>query len=404
MVTKAMPAIMALFTLYVIRYAVKTPPQRIPIHICTIVSRHASAASETDGRAPHDMAGAHAVRVQVLRGTAGDLHRGRARTGDGANARGRREAGFRQEQADAAGAGNLERRRDDLDQPLPHAHQGQQEEDQAFDKHGRQSKVVGHDARSMAPDDLEREVRIQSHAGAAAPSERHQHAAALREAHGHVGSESEQERAEAGDGCRRRDEIPVEIWPSALDSVLRLRTLHTRRVLGVVGASGIFGVVALAIPSRLGQDGCLWVSECPMQGPTHIDRDDVGHGKEGREPGADLGQKAGAADLLLLDAVSRALSCEARTCPEPSSRKMRPNVDAPTRSLTRVHARRRAFMVAKRRGSEVRNETLPWAAREPAWQTRLVKEKQTSERRSQRKAGQTATQKQRPRDQGSHTC
>lgn len=96
-------------------------------------------------------------RAEQLGGTAANSERsGSTAAGDGPNANTVREPNLCQKEADANSGGSFERRRNDLDQPLPHACQGKHDKNDALDEDRSQSRFVRDLATSIHSNDLEK--------------------------------------------------------------------------------------------------------------------------------------------------------------------------------------------------------------------------------------------------------
>lgn len=74
-----------------------------------------------------------------------------------------RQADQSQEQADAGGAGNLERRWDKRYKPVTHSDERQEDEYESFHEDGGQRKAVGNGAGPMKAHNLVGEVGIKPH-------------------------------------------------------------------------------------------------------------------------------------------------------------------------------------------------------------------------------------------------
>jgi hypothetical protein len=72
---------------------------------------------------------------------------------------------FRQEHANADSACNFDTRWDDFDEPLTHADQREEDEDEAFDEDGCECKAVAYASCAVVADDLVGEVGVEAHAG-----------------------------------------------------------------------------------------------------------------------------------------------------------------------------------------------------------------------------------------------
>lgn len=73
---------------------------------------------------------------------------------------------FSQKKANSDTTCDLYRSRYYLDKPLPHANQGQENENKPFHKHGRESQTIRNSASSMKTDNLVSKICIEAHAGA----------------------------------------------------------------------------------------------------------------------------------------------------------------------------------------------------------------------------------------------
>src|SRR5690554_2164091 len=82
----------------------------------------------------HQSAVAHAsINVNVFVAASGQSQgSGRAPTGNGANARRVRKSNLREEEADADAGCRLDRGWNELDQPLPHSRQGEEDENETL--------------------------------------------------------------------------------------------------------------------------------------------------------------------------------------------------------------------------------------------------------------------------------
>ena len=104
--------------------------------------------------------------VEVLASTTTDRQWRDDVSSDDTDTRAVRHPNQRQKHADAHTACRLESARNDLDQPVPHSGDCQEDEDEALDEDSSKRKTIRHRTRATDTDNLIREVRIETHSGA----------------------------------------------------------------------------------------------------------------------------------------------------------------------------------------------------------------------------------------------
>jgi hypothetical protein len=130
-------------------------------------------------------------------------------------------------------------------------------------------------------------------------------------------------------------------------------TLNTDSILLILRTCRVYsgGVVAHAVSSSVSQDRSLVKLAVGSRSrtKTHIYSDNICHCEECCKAGSHFSSKPCVLDFLLLESALVAMDCEQayrHTCPEPSRRKIRPNVDVPIFSLKASSALRGASMLS----------------------------------------------------------
>lgn len=115
------------------------------------------------------MANTFSFLVQVLSRTPTDCQGCSVATSDGSNSSRIRQSNLREEQSDTNTTGRLDGSRDHVDQPLSHTRQSEEHEDEPFDKHSGQGKLVRDVSGTVPADDLVSEVGVESHSWSTLP-------------------------------------------------------------------------------------------------------------------------------------------------------------------------------------------------------------------------------------------
>lgn len=113
----------------------------------------------------HEPSIAHARLVidELGRTPAQGEGRGRRAAGDGTYASRVRQPDLGEEQANSDARGRLNGGGDDLDEPLAHARERHDDEDDALDKDGGKGRLVRDGAAAVDADNLEGEVGVEAH-------------------------------------------------------------------------------------------------------------------------------------------------------------------------------------------------------------------------------------------------
>lgn len=121
---------------------------------------------ETYSGVCHDALGTHARdRIQVFGAAATNGKRRGNSTSDGANSNRIGQADHGEEETDANARGRLDSGGDSSDQPLAHAGEGKDCEDQAFEEDGGEGQRVRYHATSVYANDLVGKVCVDAHTG-----------------------------------------------------------------------------------------------------------------------------------------------------------------------------------------------------------------------------------------------
>lgn len=213
-----------------------------------------TTAEDTDphgGVAHLGRGGAEAINL-LARNAASQLEGG----GSGANnqtdtlAVGETDEG--EEETDTDTGGEFDGAGDGASEPLTQTEQGEAEEDEALDEDGSKGDLVRDGTGSVVTDDGVGKVGVQAHTGSATD--------------GHVGEEAHEEGGQGRNSGGSGDDVTLDLC-------------HAEHVVLILVASEVVGVArADAGTAGIGDDG-------------GVDGDNVGHGEEGDEAGAHLGEE-----------------------------------------------------------------------------------------------------------------
>ena len=87
-------------------------------------------------------------------------------TSDGTDTRRVRETNLREKETNTNTGSSLDSSGYKLDEPLPHAREGEKDKDETFNKDGGEGETVGDGAATVVTDNLEGEVSVETHPGA----------------------------------------------------------------------------------------------------------------------------------------------------------------------------------------------------------------------------------------------
>jgi hypothetical protein len=134
----------------------------------------------------------------------------------------------------------------------------------------------------------------------------------------------------------------------------KLSVVHT---IGVVGIHAVTYTIAASVRKYSSLEK-LSAFRYVMNDYTHVNSNDISHGKKRRQTCPDFGREPGVLDLQLLHKNQlvlfvRSVEHQVLTCPQPSRRKMRPKVDDPMYPLrSSRELRRRLSMMKLRRQAD----------------------------------------------------
>lgn len=157
------------------RKAVTIPPQKTATH--SYLNKHTILNGDqlTYLGTRHLSFRTHASHfIKHFLGTASKRKRsGLSTTGDSTNTSRVRKPDFSEEETDTNTCGSLDSGRDQLDKPLPHTSEGEEDESKALDKDSCKGETIRDRTASVVSDDLKGEVRVEAHTGAI--GNQHQH-------------------------------------------------------------------------------------------------------------------------------------------------------------------------------------------------------------------------------------
>ncbi|KAI6756507.1 hypothetical protein HG531_014122 [Fusarium graminearum] len=111
-----------------------------------------------------------------------------------------------QEEANTDAGGELDTTRNGTSQPLTHAEEGKTKEDEALDKNGCKSKLIGDRTRATGTDDSIGEIRIQAHSRS--------------ETDRQIGEETHEKCSQSRNGSSRGNSVALDLGNTQLISII----------------------------------------------------------------------------------------------------------------------------------------------------------------------------------------